>query len=85
MSYIRDPHYVWRGGEWIHIDDVAMNLQVFDALVMMRLAQMTEEEKEMARKLAVEMGEFGADELRAEMGLPTQMGEVARAWGLEEL
>jgi hypothetical protein len=60
-----------------------MPLEWFDAVVAMRWAQMSQEERHAAIRRAIEYGEFGADSLRQTLGLPTQMDSVQKQ--LDEL
>jgi hypothetical protein len=75
---MRGTFYVWGDGENIHINDVVMPDDVFDQLVAMRWAQMTEEEKEAAKRAAVEnySGNFGCTKLCEEMGVPSALDWV---------
>lgn len=82
MAYLRGQTYIWRGDGTTFCREtedsrcVTVPQEDVDAFVAMRWAQMTSEEKDQARLRAVDIGEFGADALRKEMGLQTQMGEA---------
>ena len=82
MAYIRYPFYAYQDGENIHIHagdapythgDLILPLEMFDLLVVMRYAQLTEEQERKAEQNAVLMGEFGADPLRRKLGVPAQI------------
>jgi hypothetical protein len=78
MAYMRGEFYVWGDGENTHINDVVMPDDVFDQLVAMRWAQMSDDEREVARKSAVENygGNFGCDPLCKEMGVQGAYDEL---------
>lgn len=63
------------------ISHVSIPMEVFDALCAMRWARLTPEERGLAAKKAVDLGagNFGADALLEELGLPTAMDWVREA------
>jgi hypothetical protein len=66
MAFMRGKYYVWEGGDGIHLPDV-MPMVEFDALVIMRMAELISIEKKAlpkAIKKAMEYrGNFGCDAL----------------------
>lgn len=67
MSFMRSPYYVWHDGQNIHLPDM-MSFKEFDALVVMRIAELVTKEKptlKRAIKNAVtdHRGNFGCDAL----------------------
>lgn len=90
MSYIRGEYYTWTSGdgddERIHFDfgyaqGRSMPRLIFDALVAMRWAQMSEEERTKAELLAVADygGNIGCDALRQKHGLLGVMDDINAA------
>lgn len=75
MAYLRGRTYIYSDGENMHINDETVPLEDIDAFVAMHWARLGEEGRSEAVRLAVEKGEgnFGADALFAELGLPTSM------------
>lgn len=95
MSYIRGEHYTWVSGdgddERIHFDfgyaqGHSMPLSIFDALVAMRWAEMSEEERTKAevRAMADYGGNLGCDALRRKHGLLTNSEEIQQAFKAPE-
>ena len=88
MAYMRGDYYIWVSGgdeeeDWIHFNmaNEEMPLVLFDQLVAMRWAEMTDAEREVAERAAVERfsGNIGCDKLCEKLGVLT-MSE-----GLEKL
>ncbi len=93
MAYMRHPFYVWSDGEAITIIDtetsgsVIMPLELFDALVVMRHAQLLEAHRESPGRTGMDEyskrvadqyeGHAGADALRRVFGMKDVMG-IAR-------
>lgn len=77
MAYMRGKYYVYEGGDGVNIytreGHVIMPMKVFDALVVMRFAEMNSKEKDKAIKYAITnySGNFGVDELRKKCGMET--------------
>ena len=70
MAYMRGTWYIWCGGEedkeTININSEAMPMEIFDALVVMRYAELQEEKGiKKAESLAIKnyQGNFGCDAL----------------------
>lgn len=89
MAYMRNPYYAYRSGTTMYIqsaeadEGIALPLEVFDALVVMRYAQLQMAEGPVADLLKLERevadrydGNFGADALRRKLGLKTGMDRV---------
>jgi hypothetical protein len=75
MSYLRGEYYVFESEEGMQFycgqhGNLLLPIRVFDALVMMRHAEMTEPERQQAGKDALETGggNFGACALAKQMG-----------------
>jgi len=49
MSFMRSPYYVWHNGEFIHLP-FRMSIKEFDALVVMRIAELVTKEKATLKK-----------------------------------
>ena len=77
---MRAPFYVWQDGEKIHLDDLDMPLAVFDELVVMRWAQLTEDELQatMHRAAIAHRGNFGCDALLEDLGHETAWQAILR-------
>lgn len=78
MSYMREPYYVFRDGEAVHLHDgeshVIMAQAHFDAIVLMRAAQLLKDPAatEAAKKIVLENRvNRDADAALVEWGLPT--------------
>ena len=86
MAYMRGEYYVYEGGDGINIyakgGSVTIPSAIFNALVMMRVAELTEKEKKIAIKLAVVeySGNFGVDPLRHACGLETVFEAMKKAF-----
>lgn len=78
MSYLRQPIYVYSDGALVFFDGHAVPIEWFDAVVMMRFAQLSPAERDQATAKAIEYGEMGADALRDAVGAETLMHEVFR-------
>lgn len=85
MSYMRGDPYIYSTGETIEIYSsggahLSLDMDTFDALVVMRMAQLIETQEnfeaflaEVAQRYA---GNFGADALRKMLGRPTAMDYI---------
>lgn len=84
MAYMRGKYYVYEGGDGLNIHTeeghAVLPMKVFDALVVMRFAEMDEVAKTNAIKFAVRhySGNFGVDELRRRCGLETCFNMIKR-------
>lgn len=84
MAYMRGDYYIYEGGDGIHIYTkdglVTVPSPIFNALVMMRIADMTKKEKQDAIKLAINRysGNFGVDPLRKKCGMDTMFDTIKR-------
>lgn len=83
MAYMRGPNYIYSTGDtmeiWARGEHFSIDMVVFDALAIMRLAQLAE--KPEALQAAIEealsyQGNMGADALLKLHGLPTAMDWV---------
>ena len=81
---MRGEYYVYEGGDGINIyaknSSVTIPSPIFNALVMMRVAELTKEEKVEAIKFAIEnySGNFGIDPLRKRCGLETTFEAIKK-------
>jgi hypothetical protein len=76
MAYMRGRYYIYVGGNLeIHAngEHVSLPMKVFDELVIMRMAEMTEAHKISVIKRTIReyTGNFGCDKLRKKCGLVT--------------
>lgn len=67
MSFMRSPYYVWHNDENIYLPD-KMEIKEFDALVVMRMAELVVKEKTVLKKaiknaITNHYGNFGCDAL----------------------
>lgn len=94
MSYMRHPSYIWQDGVRIYLNsppgpvafsegEAIFPLELFDELVVMRWAQLTEEELEAAelRAIANHRGNFGCDRLLEDRGMASEMRKLLDAMG----
>ncbi len=99
MAYMDTPWYIWSDGTHMHIarsepegfeyETVAVPLEVFDALVVMRHAQLLEERRETPGRTGMDeyskeiaeryAGNMGADALRRIFGLKDTMATAREA------
>lgn len=67
MSFMRSPYYVWHDEQNIHLPNM-MSFKEFDALVVMRMAELAAKEKTALKKaiknaITNHCGNFGCDAL----------------------
>jgi hypothetical protein len=86
MSYMRHPYYAWTDGTRMMVSvaydptQLEMPLEIFDELVAMRWAQLTNEQRQEAirRALCNHAGNGGCDALCKAAGVPGFLDQIEK-------